>query len=313
MTTQSRAMNRVVSRALMLSAVAAGVVALSAARVGAQDRETTDQGMTHQPAPIVQIFRESVKVGHTATHEKLEANFARTYARMPWANPYIAMTSVSGPAEAWFIQPYRSMAALEKELKQTDQAPAAMKADLDQLSAREAGEVEMTRVMTAAYREDLSLNPTVLRPQDRYVEVVTYRVRLGHSMDFVEAAKLARSGYEKANVGVSWMLYQVVAGAPSGTYLVFRHVDSLTKIGPDMSVETAFRNALGEEGMQRLMKLESDGMMSAESNYFALDPMMSNAPREFAQADPSFWAPKETAMARVGTAGKTKPGKQDKQ
>ena len=266
---------------------------------------TAQMEMT-KPAAILVIYKEDVKAGRVQSHDDLEANFARAYAKVPGAQHYLAMNSLSGPNEAWFMQPYNSLEEVQKESQASDQAPTAVKANIRRIASGEVDELTNQVAITTVYREDLSYNFDVSNlPKTRYIEVVTYRVRTGHENDFMEAAKLVRSTYEKANIPMEWATYEVFAGAPAGTFYVFRALDSLAKADPtNREKMQAFGQALGTDGEKRLNQLVTDGIAMREVNLYAFNPKTSFAPPEFAAAD-SFWS--QTAqMAQVCTSGKTK-------
>jgi hypothetical protein len=268
-----------------------------------------------KPAPILVIYKEDVKAGRVVLHDQLEANFARTYAKMPGAKYYLSMNSISGPNESWFMQPYDSLVEVEKEFQANEHAPTMIKTSLGQIMGGEVENLTNQQAITTVYRDDLSFNASMTNlPKTRYVEVVTYRVRPGHDSDFMEAEKMVREAYEKANQPIEWATYQVFAGAPSGTYYVFRALDSLEKADPtNRDAMQAFQRTLGEDGQKRLMQLVSDGIAMRETNFYAFNPKTSYAPPEFAAAD-SFWA-KPTQLASVGTSGKSakvRPAKSQK-
>ena len=48
----------------------------------------------------------------------------------------------------------------------------------------------------------------------------------------------------------------------------------------------------------------SEGGLSIESTLYAINPMMSYAPPEFAAADPGFWGPKKAATTKTAAAAK---------
>jgi hypothetical protein len=284
------------------------LVALALAPAFAQDGQTADQNRgdmkMSKPAPILVIYREDVKAGRVQLHDALEANFARTYSRIPGARYYLAMNSISGPNESWFMQPYNSLEEVQKELQANLQAPVALRTSLQRIAGGELENLSNQQAIQTVYREDLSYNASVADlPTSRYVEVVTYRVAPGHDADFAEAEKLVRAAHEKTNEPMSWATYQVFAGAPSGTYYVFRALDSLAKADPtNVAMMQSMNQALGEDGMKRLMQLVADAHITREINFYAFNPKTSYAPPEFAAAD-SFWA-QPTQMAQVGTSGK---------
>jgi hypothetical protein len=222
------------------------------------------------------------------------------------------MNSISGPNESWFVQPYSSLEDVEKENQASDHAPTAIRTELRRITGGELDNLTNQVAITTVYRDDLSYSFSMADlPKCRYVEVVTYRVRPGHDNDFVEAAKLVRSTYEKANIPMRWATYEVFAGAPAGTFYVFRTLDSLAKADPtNREMMQAFDQALGNQGQKRLTQLMADGIVMRETNFYAFNPKTSFAPPEFAAAD-SFWS-RPTQLAQVGTSGKMKATKKMK-
>ena len=65
---------------------------------------------TAQPS-MLNIVREEVKVGRAADHAKIEAGWPAAYEKAKSPNYYLAMVSMTGPAEAWYITPFESHAA----------------------------------------------------------------------------------------------------------------------------------------------------------------------------------------------------------
>jgi hypothetical protein len=304
---------RLVTSVWIAAPVFVALVVLAGSPVLAQQSAAANQDQEQsmasadmsKPAPIMVIYKEDVKPGRVPAHDQLEASYARTYSKMPGSRYYLAMNSVTGPNQAWFMQPYSSLEEVAKEAQANEQAPMPVRASLRQIAAGEVENLTDQKAITTVYREDLSFNASMKNvPQSRYCEVVTYRVLPGHDAEFAEAAKLVRTAYEKANIPMQWATYQVFAGAPAGTYYVFRTVDSLDKLDPtNMKMMQAVNTALGEDGEKRLMGLVSNGQISRELNIYAFNPQTSYAPPEFVEAD-SFWAPQPAQMATAGTSGK---------
>jgi hypothetical protein len=65
-----------------------------------------------------------------------------------------------------------------------------------------------------------------------------------------------------------------------------------------------YPDALGEENRQKIDKMRADGVISIDSTLYAINPMMSYAPPEFAAADPGFWGPKKATAAKSAAAKK---------
>ena len=260
------------------------------------------------PPKVLRIFREEVKPGKAAPHQKNETAWAQTFVRTKYPARMLAMTSVSGPTEAWFLEGHDSLASAEKA-DQFVEKNAAVKAEFDQLSLRDGEYLSGFREILAAYRPELSYHPGGINIGEyRYFYVNTIRVRPGHNEDFAEGTKLIRDAHEKANVAEHWVVYQVTLGMPGPTYLIFQPLKSLAEV--DAFSEThgkTFQDALGDEGRKRLRELESAGTLSRETNVFSFNPAMSYVSQEVVATDPTFWTPKPAGKAVAKAAPKAAP------
>lgn len=278
---------------------------LSATLASAQEAPRTG------PPKVLQVIREEVKVGKGAAHEKVEAGYVHAFAKANWPEHYLAMTSVYGPPEAWFLLGYDSFAAIDKENKEYEKA-AGLKAELEKLDTQDAEMISGVRRFVAVYRDDLSYHAdTVQIGKYRYLEVITYRVRPGHDMEFAEAAKTVRAAYEKVGADVPWAIFQVVLGMPSPTFLVTVPMKSLDEIDAGFARRPKLLAAFGEEGVRKLNKMASEGYAFVDSNIFAFSPKMSYVSKESAALDPDFWTPKPAAKpaAKAPAAEKKIPEK----
>ncbi len=270
-----------------------GVLLAGAAQALAQAPGSMPPG----PPKVLQIFREEVKVGKGAAHEKFETGFVRAFAKAKWPTNYIAITAISGPGEAWFLTPYDSFEAWEKDQRATEKN-AALTAEFNSLIEKDSEYISAGRSIVALYREDLSYRPGVNIAQIRYFRIITFRVRPGHEGDFAEAVKIVRAAYEKANVEVRWAVFQISAGLPGPTFLVFLPTKSLKEVDLLLAQAPKIQEAEGEEGVNKLQKLAADGYLSTESNIYAFSPKMSYVSKEFAAGDPDFWTPKPKPAAK---------------
>ena len=257
------------------------------------------------PAPpkVLQIFREEVKPGKTAAHEKVEAGWPRAFAKAKWPTYYLAATSVTGPSEAWFITGYDSYASYETDQKNLEKA-SALFAETQRLSALDGELLTQGRSMLATYRGDLSYNTGVDLAKMRYFTITVTRVRPGHDAEFVEARKTVKAAHEKAGLTDPAVIFQVTAGAPSGTYLVLVPRASLEELDRSEAIHgDAYRQALGgEAGQKRLAEIQSSALISSESNHFAFSPTMSYSSPRMVEGDPAFWTPKPAAAPKPPAA-----------
>ena len=246
------------------------------------------------PPKVLQIYREEVKVGKAPAHVKVEKGFVAAMAKANWPTHYLAMTTVTGPSEAWFLTGYPSFAAWEKDRDDTDKN-SAFTADLDRLVEKDGELLTNGRSLVALLREDLSAGAPVDIAKMRYFRLLTFRVRPGHESDFQDAVKIVRSAYEKAKVEVPWAVYQISGGMPGPTFMLMMPMKSMSEIDAAIARAGAIREAEGPENEKALAKLASDGFASVETNIFAFSPAMSYPSKEFVARDPEFWTLKQAA------------------
>ncbi len=258
------------------------------------------------PPPVLNIFREEVKAGRSAAHESLETGYVQAMAQAKWPAYWLGMTAASGTNEAWYITGYASFAALEKDRQDVEKTPA-LQHQLDQLDQRDAEFRTGQRAMIAAFRPNLSYHPERLMPglpKARYFSVLTVRVRPGRDPEFVQWVALYLAAMEKANAETTSVAYQVISGAPGGTYLLFSPLKSLAEMDAGPANQRAIFQALGAEDGQKVLKALSETVLTMENTLFAFSPKMSYVSKEFASADPGFWTPKPKMVARPAAAPK---------
>ena len=242
---------------------------------------------TQPPPPVLLIQRELVKPGKSAAHNQWEAGWPAAFAKANYPTTYIGMNAVSGINEAWFLVGYSSFDALEKDQARMD-SDASLSAEQRRLYAGESDYVENTRGVLAAYVPSVSYQPNIDISKMRYFEILTYAMKPGHEEDFVKAASLYRDGYTKAGIDEHWAIYRVMSGLPSGTFLVFLPLRSLSRFDKSMSDGEAMAHALGPDQLNALNKLVLDGVATYQSQIFAFNPKMSYVSKEMKAADP-FW------------------------
>jgi hypothetical protein len=258
-----------------------------------------------KPAPVLQILREAVKEGRGAAHEKVEADYAATFRRANYPGRYIALAAISGPSQVWFIEPMPSFAVTEEYDKAAQKEP--LKSAIAMVESRDGELRAASRAIWAVYRPDLSYRPEKFNAaKTRYVMAGTLRVKLGHEEDFLAGAKTYFGGFQKANIDQCVLAYQVVAGAPAGTYLFFTMMDSMKALDGEPARMQAMQQAMGQENFSRLMKSAGDTFVSIEDTLFQVKPGMSYPPQDMVDADPGFWKPKPAAKPASAAAAPEK-------
>jgi hypothetical protein len=254
------------------------------------------------PPKVLYIVKEDIKPGMMGVHNIHSANFANIFRTMGTPNHRIAMVPVAGSEnEVIYITGTESFAKLETILNNTDKmlggASGAMKAELDRLDKEAPVLHAGMRDMFTLFRPELSYNPGVDIRTYRYFSISTLRVRPGHDAQFAEYAQKVINAAKKAKVdNYHTAIFQVISGAPAGTYLLFRPMKSLSEF--DDQVGMRVRAGMGNDERRDLDKEASEVYMSSETSTYAFAPNMSYVEKEFAAADPAFWNAKPAMMAK---------------
>ena len=268
-----------------------GFALLNAAPIAAQapsaSREPVD------PPTLLVIYREEVRPGKGAAHAANEQAWAAAFTKGQAPVQWLAMTTVFGPSEAWFLSGHDSYAAFQKS-EDAMEASAALTAEQDKFSAQDGELLNRTSTIVARYRPALSYQPKVAIPQMRYVRVEIVQVKPGHGGDFAEAWQAVVAAHAKAKMNEHWAVYAVESGMPTGTFLFLYPHKSLGDLDSAQGSHGAneYRDAVGESGRAKQAQMTRDGVAMQQTLLFALRPRMSLLSKEFIDQDPAFWTPK---------------------
>lgn len=250
------------------------------------------QGMPTSQPTLLTIVREDVKVGRGAEHARFEAGWPAAYTKAKSADYYLAFVSMTGPSEAWYVTPYASHSAIADGMKR-EAADAVLSAELERLSRGDAEFLNNVRVMQAAGRPDLSMGAFPDLAKVRFTEITWFRVRPGHEAGFEAAAKAYRAAAQRAAPATSYRVYEIVAGVPGPTYLVFGTVESYGGFDQMMAAGQATMRGATPDEMSTLQKFSAEGIVNTETQRFRVDPVQSYVSAEARAADPAFWSPKK--------------------
>lgn len=258
------------------------------------------EAASSQPPPkVLQIFVESVKPGKGAAHEKVEIGWPQAFRKAKWPTRYLAMTSVSGPGEAWFMSGYDSYEAVGTDQRNVDKTPVLAR-ELERLSQLDGELLSGTRSLIALYRPELSYRADEIDiAQMRYISVTLVTLKAGYDSAYADIRKLVNAGHEKAGLDERWAMYQVATGMPGPAYLLMIPMKSLQTM--DVAEEIhgkSYQDALGVTVRQQLQEFARTGVASTEARLFAFSPKMSYPSDELASRDPAFWKPKAATVAK---------------
>ena len=186
--------------------------------------QVRSQGLPVTQPKLLTIVREEVKVGRSAEHARHEAGWPATYEKVKSPDYYLAMTSLTGPNEAWYISPWESHAAIATSMKRDDKNPV-LSAELDRLALADAEYISAVRTIQAQARTDLSVGAFPDLAKARFFEIRTTRVRHGHEGQFEAASKAYRAAMKRIASKFSFGVYEVIAGMPTPTFLIITSVE----------------------------------------------------------------------------------------
>lgn len=214
-----------------------------------------------EPPTLIKLIRNTVPT--------------RAYADAKASVTMLAMSSIAGAPETWMLEAHDSFGSIE---------------DLDRALNGVAAPASQTMILL--YKPGLSYRPDqAVRdlPKARYFAASIYEIRPGGDLDFAELVKLRRAGYDSINLDRPEIVYQAVAGAPSGTYLFLAPLKSLRLFDNGLARTPAYAEALAESGSTAGRKIAAAVELSRELTLLRTEPKWSYVSEEFAAADPEFW------------------------
>ncbi|MFO1498513.1 MAG: hypothetical protein U1G07_09000 [Verrucomicrobiota bacterium] len=243
---------------------------------------------TSQPKYLT-VYREQVKVGRADAHSKFEAGYPAALEKAKSPDYYLALASITGSSEVWYVQPGESYAAVGESMQREAKDPV-LAAELSRLAFTDADYITSSKVIRARAKPELSIGAFPELAKARFFEISTLRIRAGREMEFEEIAKVY-AGIAKRAANASFRVYEVVAGDRLPTYLIFSSVGSYAEIDKRVAEgEEAFKKATAEE-MATLKKF-GDVAETVESNEFRVDPAQSYVSKAVREKDPDFWMAK---------------------
>jgi len=290
------------------------VLLLSATAVAAQEQMTG-------PPPVLAIGLEEINPGSMAAHDKQVVAYTALFNRANAQGHRLGLVPVSGDDnQVVYLQPYASFADLEATRKKTDEvfaASPALQAELDALD-RQTGSMHATqKTLIAVYRPDLSYRPVGPAEvgKSRYFTMSTNRIKAGRTNDYEGYVKQYNRAREKANLNEHSAVYQVITGAPSGTFITLGHNRSLTEwddFTRDMQARNkAIDEALGGDVVVQQRRETAETIFAdSRSSLYAFSPKISRPSPQIAAADPDFWSPKPALKALAVKKEIKKAGKE---
>ncbi|MBA2354942.1 MAG: hypothetical protein H0V80_09780 [Acidobacteria bacterium] len=290
----------------LLSASVTPVVAQTAPAPAPAVTPAATPAAAGNPLPLLVIYREEVRPGHSAAHAVNEGRWAGAYSKAGAPQTWLGMTTVAGPGEAWFLSRYASYDAFEQSEAAVEKNTGLV-SETDGFSAQESDMLSRTSTIMAGYRAPLSYQPDVPLPEMRYMQVDVVKVKAGFDRDFRTAWRQIAEAHTKAKMDEHWSVYEMEAGGPDLTFFFFyprKTLAEMDKVGP-MHGADAYRDAVGENGRLAQREMAQRAIESSQTYVFRLRPAMSVLTKAWIDADPGFWTPKApTVVAKNAPVAK---------
>ncbi len=255
--------------------------------VRAQSAESSS-GIT-EPPKLLLLVHQQIRFGKESERAKLGVAIKRACDRVSVPNSWIDLESVTGTPETLSFDPFDSFEEIEKAGAAWGQV-FTTHPDIARLQEEIKALVTSERAVIAVRRDDLGYRVnTINLALAQAMRVLEVRLHPGHENDFVEAFKALGAAHEKINSDTPWVVYQVNAGLPSPSFVVFVPLTALRQNDDLLARRNALQEAEGEEGAQRMQQIVREAYAFTESNVYIVSPEMSHVSKEFAAENPEFW------------------------
>jgi hypothetical protein len=231
------------------------------------------------PPPILELVQ---KPGYAA-------NAIKPYADAHAAVNVLGLTAVTGVPDTWFLELHPTFTSLEV-LDQALNAIGAPRA----AAAVEGGQDDIlapARTLIATYQPQWSYRPDQAVRQfalARYMQVTVYRIRNSSEAAFDKMVNLRRGNLESLNLDRPDIAYEVVSGAPAGTYIFLSPMPSLRSLDDGVPNTPTYALGLASE-RAKVMANTPASDISREHRLFRMEPRLSYVSDDFAAPNREFW------------------------
>ncbi len=265
------------------------------------------------PPGMLVVTREQFKPGNMAAHNKQIPAFYALYEKAKVGAARLGLVPLSGDQNhLLYLEGYPSAADMEattKKMGEVMSGSPALQAELDALTAKTDSLHESQTVMHAIFRADLSYHPNTREQtgRARYFNYTNLRTNIGRGVDWADYTKQTNAAREKAGLDEHTVVYQVLSGAPAGTFLILSTARSLSELDDNVRGNAARNQKLtaalgGESVAAARRKTNSEIVAQSVTGLYAIDRATSRPRPEFVAADPEFW--KVMEMPKVVPAKK---------
>jgi hypothetical protein len=239
------------------------------------------QNLTSDPPPELQIVRKPGTAGASM----------RPYAGVQAQVNVLGMRSITGTPETWLIEAHYSFASIE-DLDRRLAAAAPVRTSGEGIDTLQEDVLAPARIMIATYRPNLSFRPIEaikLLAKARYFQISVFRIRPGTDAEFGEVMRLRRATADAVNLDRPDLAYQVMSGAPGGTYLFLSPIATLRSMDEGVNPVPVYAEGIAAARQKDGKQIASEVEVGREHLLFRVEPKISYVADDFAQGDPDFW------------------------
>ena len=136
-------------------------------------------------------------MGRNDDHARLESGWPAALERAKSPDYYLAMTSLTGPKEAWFVTPWESHAAVAESMKREEKDPVSPRRWRGSRSATPVHQLALEPFKRG--RGQSLARRFSRRGKGQVFQITVWRVRFGHQQQFEEAAKRYAAARVRSN------------------------------------------------------------------------------------------------------------------
>lgn len=240
------------------------------------------------PPNFFAVSREFVKPGKDLLYNEIETDGARVCGRMKCPNSYLAISSITGPSQVWWLTPFDSYLDLERIASGYGSDPALL-TELAHIVERKADIVTPPELLYAEYRKDLSHDGGLDLRHARFLSITSFKIAPGRTEEFEQLQRLQKSAYERAGVEDGHWVYQVFSGGSDYEFFVIRPLVALSDLERVRdSYSAKFQAAIGPSRAD-IHRLTAAAILSSTTYLFTPNPAWSYLPKDWIATDPQFW------------------------
>jgi len=248
-------------------------------------------GLAQQPdtmPKVIDMHTEFLKPGTSgAAHDRAESSYVDAMAQAKWPTYYVALTSLSGKSRVLYLTGYDSFGSWEKT-KDAYAADAKLVAGINRAQLNDGDLLSESDSTVLYYQKDQSYDPVADLSRVRFVEITTFRIRVGQKKDWNDLEKMIVDLHRTTGSTANWANYEVLYGA-GDEYLQLSFHDALDAIDKNFIETGKFHAAVGDPVNKKLRDLEAQIFESAETELYEINPRQSYPPPKWIKENPSFW------------------------